>query len=62
MSTNQSDLYSAYETGIQDLLNRMGKDHPRYSEALIYQQQLLENITLALACRSAIFIRTERGE
>ena len=39
------DDYSRYEIGLHKLLNRMGQDHPRYHETLVYQQRLLENIS-----------------
>lgn len=38
------DFYTAYETGLHDLLERLTRDHPRYSEALVYQHRLSENI------------------
>jgi len=43
-NVGQPDNYTPYETGLTELLNRMGQDHPRCSEALIYQQRLTENI------------------
>jgi len=45
MPTMQSDVYSPYEAGLRRLLNRMGRNHPHYSEALVYQQRLTENIS-----------------
>ncbi len=38
------DPYSAYEIGLRQLLAQLGQDHPRYAEALVYQQRLSENI------------------
>jgi tetratricopeptide (TPR) repeat protein len=38
------DVYSSYEAGLRQLLDRLGKSHPRYAEALVYQQRLSENI------------------
>jgi len=38
------DAYAAYETGLRVLLERLTRDHPRYSEALVYQHRLTENI------------------
>jgi hypothetical protein len=42
--SKQADHLSSYEIGIRRLLNGMGQNHPRYSEALVYQQRLEENI------------------
>jgi hypothetical protein len=42
--SEQNDAYSLYEAGTCELLNRMGRDHPLYSEGLVYQQRLTENI------------------
>jgi len=38
------DAYAAYETGLRVLLERLTREHPRYSEALVYQHRLTENI------------------
>jgi hypothetical protein len=40
-----SDAYSSYETGLQLLLSRIARDDPRYLQAGVYQQRLVENIT-----------------
>lgn len=42
--SEQNDAYSLYEAGTRELLNRMGRDHSLYSEGLVYQQRLTENI------------------
>lgn len=39
------DIYTPYEIGVSELLRRMGAGHPRYGEALTYQQRLHENIS-----------------
>lgn len=44
LATVAADIYTLYETRVQTLLSRLGKDHPRYNEALIYQQRLNENL------------------
>lgn len=36
--------YAYYRRGTLALLNRMGRDHPRYDEAVVYQQRLLEAV------------------
>jgi hypothetical protein len=41
------DTFTPYETGLQRLLKRLGKDNPRYADALILQTRLLENIAQA---------------
>ena len=39
-----ADPYAVYERALAELMRRLGRDHPRYGEALIYQQRLSENI------------------
>ena len=39
-----NDIFSPYERGLEVLLTRLGRTHPRYPEALILQSRLLENI------------------
>ena len=42
---HRPDVYWSYEAGLRQLLNRMKmRNHPDYSEALVYQQRLTENI------------------
>lgn len=38
------DTYTPYEVGMADLLAEMTAQHPRYDDALVYQQRLTENI------------------
>ncbi|MFP4436025.1 MAG: effector-associated domain EAD1-containing protein, partial [Chloroflexaceae bacterium] len=45
--TGPQDIYARYEAGVSELLRRMEQAHPRYGEALTYQQRLLENIAFA---------------
>ena len=40
----KGDVFTHYERGLADLLERLGKDHERYVEALTYEQRLCENI------------------
>ena len=42
-----NDTFTPYEIGLTRLLERLGKEHPRYADALVYQQRLQENITQA---------------
>ena len=41
-------LFDQYRHGTDELLRRIGTDHPRYSEGLTYQQQLQENLAREL--------------
>lgn len=43
------DIYTRYEKGVNFLLLSMGVEHPRYKDALIYEQRLMENILEARA-------------
>ncbi|HNT77620.1 MAG TPA: tetratricopeptide repeat protein [Anaerolineae bacterium] len=56
------DAYSPYETGLRQLLQRMGQEHPRYADALIYQQRLIENITLTRHLGDTDTRKAERTE
>jgi hypothetical protein len=47
MPSNKNDPFAVYEIGIQRLLTHLGQAHPRYAEALIYQQRLSENLAKA---------------
>jgi hypothetical protein len=40
-----TDAFSAYKAGLRQLLEKLGRDHPRYSEAFTYQQRLEENLS-----------------
>lgn len=37
--SHQNDSYGAYETGVAALFARLGAAHPRYNEALVYEQR-----------------------
>ena len=39
-----TDAFAPYETGLTQLVEELGSDHPRYADALVYQQRLLESI------------------
>lgn len=43
-SSGSNDPLTRYENGLRVLLERLGKSHPRYGEALVYDQRLRENI------------------
>ncbi len=40
------DAYSPYEVGLDRLVGQLGHEHPRLSEALLFQARLQENIRL----------------
>ena len=42
-----NDIFTPYETGLAQLLERLGSDHPRYTDALVYQHRLQKNIAQA---------------
>ena len=42
-----SDAFTPYETGLARFLERLGQDHPRYTEALTLEAQLRENVGVA---------------
>jgi hypothetical protein len=42
-----SDLYTAYEQGLQRLLDHLGADHPERGPALVLEARLRENIERA---------------
>ncbi|NIM10968.1 MAG: hypothetical protein GTO45_03190 [Candidatus Aminicenantes bacterium] len=57
-----SDIYSQYENGLNKLLHHMGKNHPKYSEVLLQQGKLLENITKSRRYGDPESRRAERAE
>jgi len=56
------DVFTQYETGLTRLLERLGKGHPRYAEALTLQSRLLENIAQARRYGDAETRRAERAQ
>jgi hypothetical protein len=42
--SEQGDVYSLYEAGVYELLSQIGPKHHLYSNALVYQKRLHENI------------------
>ena len=56
------DVFTPYETGLTHLLRRLGKDHPRYTEALTLQSRLLENIVQARRYGDTETRRAERAQ
>ncbi len=57
-----SDVYSPYEAGLRLMLHKLGRDHPSYSETLVYQQRLTENISQARRYGDTDTRKSERAE
>ena len=57
-----TDSYTRYETGVRALLARLGRDHPRSADALVYQQRLHDNLTAARRYGDTETRRAERAE
>jgi energy-coupling factor transporter ATP-binding protein EcfA2 len=55
------DAFRFYETGLQHLLERVGKEHPVYAEALTLQSRLLENIATTRRYGDTEMRRAERA-
>ena len=54
------DVYSPYEAGLRQLLDQLGPDHPRYADALTYEQRLTENINQSRLSGDTETRRSER--
>lgn len=61
-TANYHDIYTPYEIGVCRLLKRMGQTHARYSEALVFQQLLEENIQATRRYLDTRARRSERSE
>ena len=57
-----TDVFSSYEQGLKTLLERLGQDHPRYTEALTFQSRLLENMAQARRYGDTETRRAERAQ
>lgn len=55
-------MLSDYKVGMERLLAYLGQQHPRYSEALTYQQQLNENIQRAKRYGDNATLQSRRAE
>ena len=55
------DVYSRYESGLRQLLARLGPGHPGHSDALVYEQRLTENITMARRHGDTPALKAERS-
>ena len=56
------DVYTPYENGLEQLLERLGNGHPHYLNALSYEHQLSENIRQARKYGDTKARRAERSE
>jgi len=61
-SEGKSDAYSHYESGLDQLHDRVKQAHPHYSEFLVYQQRLAENIEKSRRYGDTGERRAERSE
>lgn len=59
---SSSDTYSPYEHGMRQVLDRLGVQHPRYADALVYQQRLGENLTRTRRYGDTAGLRADRAE
>jgi len=57
-----TDVYTPYETGLRELLKRLGHDHPSYADALAYQEQLMQSLAAARRNGDSETRRAERAE
>ena len=56
------DIYIVYEEGIRRLLSQLNQIQPAYSDVLVYQQRLVENITQTRRYGDTETRRAERAE
>lgn len=61
-ATPTSDHYTAYETGLTQLLLRFDPTQTQYQEALVYQQRLTENLATVRRFGDNETNRTERAQ
>lgn len=62
VSYPSNDLFSGYRRGLAYLLEQMGRQHPRYHEALQYQQRLNESLARTKRFGDTETRRAERSE
>ncbi len=62
MTLKTDDVYAPYETGMQQLLQQLGAEHPRYAEVYTFQQRLTENIKTSRSYGDTEDRRAERSE
>lgn len=57
-----ADVYLTYEAGVNELLSRLGSSHHRYTDTLVYQHRLLDNIAQARLYGDTDARRAERAQ
>jgi hypothetical protein len=58
----QPDAYTPYEIGLRHLLDQVDKAHPQYGTILIFQQRLMENITMARVYNDTDNLKFDRAQ
>jgi len=61
-SGQRPDVLESYEVGLDRLLGQIGPDNPRYSEALVFQGRLMENIARSRRYGDTETRQAERAE
>jgi hypothetical protein len=56
------NTFTQYEAGLTRLLGQLGKSHPRYADALVYQQRLHENIAQVRLFGNSDALKYERAQ
>ncbi len=57
-----NDTFTPYEIGLERLLAQLGRDHLRYTDALVYQHRLQENVSQARKYGDTEARRAERAQ
>jgi hypothetical protein len=57
-----NNIFERYELGLSKLLERLGQDHPRYGDTLVFQQRLEENIAQSRRYGDTKTHKAERAE
>jgi hypothetical protein len=59
--SEQDEAYSLYEAGTRELLDQIGQNHPLYSNTLVYQHRLSENIRQSQLYGETDTLKAERN-
>ena len=57
-----TDEFTPYEISLNQLLERLSSDRPRYADVLVYQQRLQENIIQARKYGDTEALKHERAQ
>lgn len=60
--TSSPDIYATYEAALAQVLNHLGHEHDRFTDTLVYQHRLMENITQSRRYGNTDTRRAERSE